>query len=369
MKVCHVTSLHTTFDVRLFHKECKTLEQAGHDVTLVAPADWKEKIVDGVRVIGLPRVARRYQRSRLWLQIVRIVRDLRPDVVHFHAPELLLIAPLLRPAKLIYDCEESYAEAALIRPWIPRLLRPPLSRMVALLEPALARYTDVIVVTVDSHVDRFRKTGKPIVILHNFPLLTDFRLNGRESDGRTLIHLGSQTKDRGTHVLIGAMSQVADRLPDARLLLVGPFDGPKHEAEARRLIADHSLEDSVTLTGEVPYTDVPEWISRADVGLIALQATKKFKTCVPTKLFEYMSSRLPVVSSDLPPARRFMGGLECGFLVGPADPRGYAEAIEFLLTHPSEARQMGERGRRAVEESYSWDAESGRLLELYRELE
>jgi glycosyltransferase involved in cell wall biosynthesis len=367
MKVCHVTSVHTTFDTRIFHKECKTLERTGHDVTLIAPADWKEKVVDRVRVIGLPRIARRYQRVRLWRQIVRKVRRLGPDIVHFHDPELLLIAPCLRPARLIYDCHESYAEAMLSTAWIPPLLRPTVSRLVAFLEPTLARRTDAIVVTVDSHTAPFQKAKRPIVVLRNYPLLNDFDVT-RCADGKTIIHLGSQDMVRGCSIIIEAMKRIVEQVPETRLLLVGPFYEREYKAEIHQLIAAYHLEKVVVLTGQVPYTNIAKWLAQADVGLIALQETEKFKTCIPTKLFEYMASRIPVVASDLPPARRFMNGLNCGFLVESADPQAYAEAIEYLLSHPTEAKRMGENGRRAVEETYNWGSEARKLVELYQKL-
>jgi glycosyltransferase involved in cell wall biosynthesis len=367
MKVCHVTSVHPTFDIRIFHKECKTLAQAGHDVTLIAQADWKEKVVDGVRVIGLPRIGGRHQRLRLWRQIVSKVRRLGPDIVHFHDPELLLIASFFRPARLIYDCHESYAEAMLSTAWIPPSLRHIVSRLVAFLEPTLARRTDAIVVTVDSHAAPFQKAKRPIVILHNFPLLSDFDV-ARCADGKTVIHLGSQDKVRGCSIIIEAMKLVVERVPEARLLLVGHFHEREYKAEIHQLIAAYHLEKAVVLTGRVPYADIPKWLAQADVGLIALQETEKFKTCIPTKLFEYMASRLPVVASDLPPARRFMNGLDCGFLVEPAHPQAYAEAIEYLLSHPAEAKRMAENGPRAVEETYNWGSEAEKLVKLYQKL-
>ena len=80
MRVCHATSLHPPFDVRIFHKECQTLRRAGYEVTLLAQADWTERVVDGVRVIGLPQISARRQRPRVWRHIVRQVRRLQPDL-------------------------------------------------------------------------------------------------------------------------------------------------------------------------------------------------------------------------------------------------------------------------------------------------
>jgi glycosyltransferase involved in cell wall biosynthesis len=82
-----------------------------------------------------------------------------------------------------------------------------------------------------------------------------------------------------------------------------------------------------------------------------------------------MGCKLPVVSSDLPPARQFMEGVDCGFLVKPADPQAYAEKIEYLIKHPVQARRMGENGCKAVVTEYNWETEARKLVDLYQELE
>jgi len=368
MRVCHITSLHPPLDVRIFHKECVTLSQAGHDVTLLAQADWRERVVNGVRIIGLPMITKRYQRPRVWHRIVREVNRQKPDLVHFHDPELLLVAPLLRPARLIYDCQEPFAETVLVRRWIPRPLRHPASRLVAILEPLLARWTDAVVVTEDSHIDRFREGSKPVIVLYNYPLLSNLDFVSC-SNGRTLLHVGVLSEGRGSTTMIGAMSLLVRRMAGARLLLVGSFDSPEDEVEVRRLIADHGLEHAVELVGWVPFSDLPGWFAQADVGLVPWQSAERFPPpIIPTKMFEYMGSGLPVVASNRPEIARFMDGLDCGLLVEPGDPQGFAEAIEYLLTHPAAAKEMGVRGRRAVEGTYHWGSEGEKLRALYRQM-
>ena len=55
-KICHLTSVHSPFDVRIFHKQARSLVRAEYDVTLIAQHD-KEEIVDGVRIINLKTAA------------------------------------------------------------------------------------------------------------------------------------------------------------------------------------------------------------------------------------------------------------------------------------------------------------------------
>ena len=69
-KICILTSVHQVFDVRIFHKEAKTLAKAGYDVTLIAQ-HIKNEVVDGVKIIAIPKSLKRF--SRVLITDIRIL--------------------------------------------------------------------------------------------------------------------------------------------------------------------------------------------------------------------------------------------------------------------------------------------------------
>ena len=95
-KVCILTSVHPPFDVRIFHKEAKSLVKAGYDVTLIAQHD-KEEIVDGIKIINLQKPRNRIERmtKTVWSAYRKAVQ-LDADIYHFHDPELLPIGIMLK---------------------------------------------------------------------------------------------------------------------------------------------------------------------------------------------------------------------------------------------------------------------------------
>jgi glycosyltransferase involved in cell wall biosynthesis len=86
---------------------------------------------------------------------------------------------------------------------------------------------------------------------------------------------------------------------------------------------------------------------------------------MPQKIFEYMGAGLPIIGSDFPLWRRLLGDAGCAILVDPKDPAAIARSIEYLLTHPKEAEQMGRRGRALVLDQYNWNSQAEKLLNLY----
>ena len=81
-----------------------------------------------------------------------------------------------------------------------------------------------------------------------------------------------------------------------------------------------------------------------------------------------MSAGVPVIASDFPLWRGIVEDAECGICVDPENPNAIAKAINYLLTHPEEADEMGRNGRRAVERKYRWDAEGAKLVALYGDI-
>jgi hypothetical protein len=68
---------------------------------------------------------------------------------------------------------------------------------------------------------------------------------------------------------------------------------------------------------------------------------------------------LPVISSDLSDVPAILEG--CGYVVPADDSAALQAKIEYVLTHPDEAREMGRLARRRVIERYSWDVMDGIL--------
>lgn len=86
------------------------------------------------------------------------------------------------------------------------------------------------------------------------------------------------------------------------------------------------------------------------------------------KLFEYMMAGIPVIATDFDLWKEIVEGNDCGICVNPHDTEMIADAINYLLSHPEDARQKGLNGRKAVEKKYNWMTQEAVLFELYDRL-
>ena len=91
-----LTSVHKPFDGRIYHREGRALVEAGYRVTLIAPGNVQLQTDIGIHVLGVSPPSTRLGRPVVWARLFRQVLRLKPDVIHFHDPELLLLVPLFR---------------------------------------------------------------------------------------------------------------------------------------------------------------------------------------------------------------------------------------------------------------------------------
>jgi len=122
----------------------------------------------------------------------------------------------------------------------------------------------------------------------------------------------------------------------------------------------------------VPPHELIEWVSGADVDVVALQQTTlNHYLCTPNKLWESIAAGVPVIVSDFPVMRKIVmedpdGPL--GAVCDPADVASIADAARSILTmSPEERADLRSRCRKAATERWNWETESSRLVELYRD--
>jgi len=365
MKVCIITTVHPPFDTRIFHKQAKTLVQAGYDVTLIAQHK-KNEIVDGVKIIALPKPRNRLTRMLgLTWKAFQIALRQRADIYHFHDPELLPIGVLLKlktKAKVIYDVHEDVPKQILTKYWIPKLLRHPIAKIVNITEKSLTRFIDAVVVATEGIAENFQKF-KPVVI-HNYPYLKMFsNFSLKEKKENIVVYVGGITRLRGAIEMVRAMEYLS-HIKNIRLDLIGKFVPQKLERELKSMLGYRQ----VRFYGWKPWSEAWKHVQRAIAGLVIFHPAPNHEKALPNKLFEYMAAGIPVIASNFPLWKNIIEKNKCGLCVNPLDPKEIARAIEYLLTHPEEARKMGENGRRAVEKQYNWEMEAEKLLSLYEGL-
>jgi glycosyltransferase involved in cell wall biosynthesis len=133
-------------------------------------------------------------------------------------------------------------------------------------------------------------------------------------------------------------------------------------------LANHKSSTRFHFSAPVPHDELASEVTKAKIGIIPLPDLEKFRNNIPQKLFELLALMIPVVMSDLPPSRKFVGDGRCAIMVPPDRYDAYADAIIRLVQDPALRYRMGVDGRERVLAQYSWDKESTKLLSLYTEL-
>ncbi len=364
MKACILTSVHPPFDTRIFHKEAKSLVQAGYGVTLIAQHD-KNEVVDGVKVIALPKAKNRAKRILGTCRVLKLALKQKAQIYHFHDPELLPIGLLLKvltKSKIVYDVHEDYAQTLLRKSWVPRILR----RLVSCFYTGFVKSSNPFInqYIAATPTISLRYSNNKVSVINNYPILKMFKPEYESNFSHaTLIYVGILTRARGIGEIVQAMEYLDKRL-NLKLTLLGSFEDSAFEGEVKGLRGF----ELVDFPGQKTTSTAWRIMVEATIGLVCFRPVPEHIYALPNKLFEYMASGLPVVASNFPLWKEIIEGNKCGLTVNPLEPKEIAEAAEYLIDHPREAKEMGENGRKAVLEKYNWENESKKLISIYKDL-
>lgn len=337
----------------------ESLLELGHEVSVLTPVDEPEQaqlpsyVVAAGRAVPVPyngSVARlafgplSLARTRRWL------RDGQFDVLHLHepiVPSLSMLACFAASGPMVATFHTATARSRALQVF-GSVLQPGLEKIIGRIAVSPAARRVVV-----EHL------GGDAVLIPNGVAVRRFdgaqRLAGLEGVP-TVAFLGRIDEPRkGLAVLLEALPELVELVPDVRLLVAGPGD-----VEEVREAIPASLRGHVVLLGLVPEVDKPRVYASGDIYCAPNTHGESFGIV----LIEAMATGTPVVASDLEAFRRVLEDGRSGLLVPVADPAALATALAGLLGDPARRKLLAEAGRVSVEQ-YDWSTVTARIVEVY----
>lgn len=365
IKVCHMALGHWPEDVRIFRKECISLARSGYEVYLVQTGD--SYVKDGVHIVGIGEA---YQNRRKRMtegkeKVYEASLRVDADIYHFHEPELLPLGLRLKKKGkvVVFDSHEHTAEALREKTYLPKPVRYFVRKAFGAYQTRVCRKIDAVITATPNVTEYFTQRGCRAIDVMNYPIIRP-KTEHRNDDGKTVAYIANLDPQWNHAHSINALAGI----PDAKLIICGRGSGNQLE-----MLKQLPGWPQVDYRGKVSHDEVAQVLSASDVGLTLLSpgANTDYQNgnLANTKLFEAMMAGLPVVCTNFVRWKQIMEQYDCGICVDPCDEEAIAEAIRYLFANRDRARQMGENGRKAVEDRFNWSSEEKKLLELYHSLE
>ncbi len=361
--ICHISTVHSRFDDRIFLKECVSLSKTYNVFYIVADGKGDE-VVSNVNItdIGLRQDSRLNRVKIDAKKALQKAVSLKCSIYHFHDPELLTIAKKLKSigAKVIYDVHEDLPRQIYGKPYLNSFAKPIMSKTIEFYEDRIAKTLDYIFAATPFIADRFRKVNKNTTDIKNYPLLeentspTDFYSKENE-----ICYVGGISEYRGIFELIESL-----KYSKIRLNLAGSFDDEDFETKCKK----SDGWKYVNYYGFVSRKEIANILNRSKIGLVTLHPLVNYLDSLPVKMFEYMLAGIPVIASDFPFWVEIVNDNNCGINVNPLNPQSIANAVLKLINDDESMIKMGIAGRKVVMDKYNWEAEQIRILSIYKEL-
>ncbi|MEM1552340.1 MAG: glycosyltransferase [Candidatus Bathyarchaeia archaeon] len=192
--------------------------------------------------------------------------------------------------------------------------------------------------------------GKPIV---QFPTWTDieafFKVGAAgEKTFDAIVFAGVLTSLKGVHVLIDAFAQVAQEFPDAQLWIIGKAENKGYAQLLKAQVARLGLNGRVIFMNAMPQQELARKIAQARALVLPSLSEGLGRVVI-----EAMACSIPVIGSRVGGIPEIIQDGVTGFLVLPGDVNALAQRIRWILSHPEEAKQMGQRAREFAERFFS----------------
>jgi glycosyltransferase involved in cell wall biosynthesis len=316
--ICFIVQNYYDIDPRV-RRKAEAAHSAGFlvDVIALRPHNRKERgySLNGINVLTVGINKKRASTSRyileyIWFFIyafftvsVLMVKK-RYQVIDVNTlPDFLVFSALIPKifgAKIILDMHEVMPEFYISKfdidqnHWMIRLIR--------FQELLSMKFADEVIVINEPIQELLQARGldpsKTTVILNSVDenLFLPKQENHSPKDSFIMMYHGTLTPIYGLDIALRGYATVFSQMPKSEFWIIG--EGPDLES-LRDLVRQKSIEQRVNFIGSVPQQEIPDWLMKCDLGVLATRQDVFLDLSFSNKLPEYIVMKKPVVISRL----------------------------------------------------------------------
>ena len=380
-----VENMPVPFDPRVW-KEATTLQKNGYDVSVLCPRgknyEKGYEFIDGVHIYRHPLpdegnslfgYLREYGSALFWEFLYAWWIYLRRG---FHViqgcnpPDNIFLIALpfkLLGVKYIFDHHDANPELYFSKFGNKGLFY----KAQVWLERMTYRFSDVVITTNGSYRDLAITRGgvgpDDVFVVRNGPDCDSFKVVApnpalKHNKPYLVGYVGTMSSQEGLDILLDVALHIKNLgRSEVHFTCIGGGPGL---TGLRKMVQDKGLEDMVNFTGRIPYEELLEILSTADVCVNPDRPCEMNNISTMHKIMEYMALGKPIVQFDLKEGR--ISAQDASLYASIEDQvPDFSSKLLWLLDNEGHRRRMGEIGRARVEKQLAWEYSVPNLLAAY----
>lgn len=220
-------------------------------------------------------------------------------------------------------------------------------------------------------MDFARKYGRKDVPVFLLPILVEEKDTQSSQPSRYdvpyIIHTGTMTeqKDGISHILKGFAEFKKKDSTKCRLVFTGP-DANKNSCKYLSLIIELGIADSVDLLGMIATREeLLELQHHATMSIVYKVENTQTKYCFATKIGEILMAGIPLITTNVGEQVYYLHNRESAYIVSPGDEKELSEAIDYVLSHPVQTKQLGLKGKDVAKNDFNPIQQGKKLYEFF----
>ncbi len=390
-------------DIRV-RKEAEALVENGKKVLVVCPSKSNEPREEVINDVNVHRIGGNYSHSKKGIfDIIESVTNINPlfyfglkkvfkkyDIEYLHVHDLPLAgtgyAFKSKVKHLLLDLHENFPEA--LKTWFAWKKNPIIKWKNAVFmnpkrwsrkeEKYCKRYDTIICVVEEMKkklAENFSIDSQKMVVVSNhekkeFALNFDHKVvqNSIDQHAFSITYVGGFGPHRGLDTAIEAMPSIIEKIPNAKLYLIGKGSHDVEE-KLKYLIKKNRSEGCIELVGYRPFKEVSTIMQLSKLNIIPHKSNDHTNNTIPHKLFQIMMSKSLLLVSSCRPLKRIVDEYDAGLVFEADNPIDFSEKVIYAHQNLNDLSHKAENAFNAVmKQNENWDSESLKLVKLYNRL-